>query len=225
MKYLKKFATAEEYAAFVESGQMKRPNVSLVEEPFTTYYNKYIPLGVFIQHVDGTLYTEADWTNGGFSNDAANGVAVITNNTSFVVANNSVEVNAWEDQTLVDGVYTTSDINDAKSDFRGYANTQAFLNTGKYTIATAAAEYVFPNGKNGYAPSMGEIWEMLQYKKQIVSAQTLIGANSMSQNHVSSSTQADAYMVWKIYWGGSNKYVETYSKSFSSTTIPLLRLF
>lgn len=40
MTYLKEFATQAEYDAFVESGEMVKPNVSLVNEPFGVFYNK-----------------------------------------------------------------------------------------------------------------------------------------------------------------------------------------
>ena len=45
MKYLKKFNTAEEYAAFLESGEMARPNVSYVAESDEI---SYFPLGSII---------------------------------------------------------------------------------------------------------------------------------------------------------------------------------
>ena len=45
MKYLKKFNTAEEYAAFLESGEMVRPNVSYVAESDEI---SYFPLGSII---------------------------------------------------------------------------------------------------------------------------------------------------------------------------------
>lgn len=41
MTYLKEFATQAEYDAFVESGEMVKPNVSLVNEPFGVFYNKF----------------------------------------------------------------------------------------------------------------------------------------------------------------------------------------
>ena len=43
--------------------------------------------GVYIQHVNGSLYTESEWTAGGYSNDSANGVAILSETVhAFVIA-------------------------------------------------------------------------------------------------------------------------------------------
>lgn len=224
MKYLKKFATAEEYAAFVESGQMKRPNVSLVEEPFTTYYNKYIPLGVFVQHVDGTLYTEADWTSGGFSNDAANGVAVVTDNARFVIAKSDLGRMAWSSNTstAVDGIMLTSDEATAKTDFAGYNNTQLMLATDTSGAGYSCANFLFPNGDKGYLPALGELNEAYANTSKINSLMTKIGGAKLQSNYYWSSTQYGSSLSWGLNWGsgrtdGNNKnYTYYYVRAFSA---------
>lgn len=227
MKYLKKFATAEEYAAFVESGQMKRPNVSLVEEPFTTYYNKYIPLGVFVQHVDGTLYTEADWTSGGFSNDAANGVAVVTDNARFVIAKSDLGQMAWssDTSTAVDGIMLTSDEATAKTDFAGYNNTQLMLATDTSGAGYSCANFSFPNGDKGYLPALGELNEAYANKSKIDSLMTKIGGVKLQSSYYWSSTQYSSSTSWLLYWynGGtsidSKSYASTYVRAFSALSL------
>ena len=45
--------------------------------------------GVYVQHVDGKLYTSEEWSNNAFANDSANGVAVLSmNDYCFVIAKN-----------------------------------------------------------------------------------------------------------------------------------------
>lgn len=206
MIHLKEFNTTEEYNAFVESGQMKRPNVSLVNEPFTTYYNKYIPLGVFIQHIDGTLYTEADWTSGGFGNDAANGVAVVTDNARFVIAKSDLEQMAWSSNTstAVDGIMLTSDEATAKTDFAGYNNTQLMLATDTSGAGYSCANFTFPNGDKGYLPALGELNEAYANKSKIDSLMTKIGGSKFQSGYYWSSTQYSSIKSWELVWGNGS---------------------
>lgn len=228
MKYLKKFATAEEYAAFVESGQMKRPNVSLVEEPFTTYYNKYIPLGVFIQHIDGTLYTEDDWTSGGFASDDANGVAVVTDNAAFVIAKEELGQNAWSSDktTAIDGIMLTSDKTTAATDFSGYNNTRLMLATDTSGAGFSCANYTFPNGVKGYLPALGELNEAVGHSSQINSLMGKIGGTAFLTNNYKaywSSTQESNVVAWARYPGNSSDI----GKGGTSATYvrPFMRLY
>ena len=224
MKYLKKFATAEEYAAFVESGQMKRPNVSLVEEPFTTYYNKYIPLGVFIQHVNGTLYTEAEWTAKGFTNDEANGVAVSTDNARFVIAKSDLGKMTWSSNrsTAVDGILTTTDSATALTDFAGKNNTQLMLATDTSGAGYSCANFSFPNGDKGYLPALGELNEAYANKSKIDSLMTKIGGAKLQLDYYWSSTQSSSGLSWDFSWrdGSTNRNFKdalaTYVRAFSA---------
>lgn len=228
MIYLKEFNTTEEYNAFVESGQMKRPNVSLVNEPFTTYYNKYIPLGVFIQHVDGTLFTEADWTSSRFSNEKANGVAVITDNARFVVAKSSPGKASYYDtniKTPIDGISSSA------SDFAGQKNTNILLSTGKSEAAAMAANYTFPNGNKGYLPALGELLEIQTVYQQVARAMNSIGGvaiTSYDLNPILSSTQGDTtdYMVntYNFFQSAINPYGPPYHKTSQFSILPITSL-
>lgn len=229
MRYeiFEKFATAEEYAAFVESGQMKRPNVSLVEEPFTTYYNKYISPGVFVQHVNGTLYTEADWTSGGFGNDEANGVAVVTDNARFVIAKSDLGQMAWSSNTstAVDGIMRTSDEATAKTDFAGYNNTQLMLATDTSGAGYSCANFTFPNGDKGYLPALGELNEAYANKSKIDSLMTKIGGAKLKSEYYWSSTQYSSFESWILGWGtgntGGNSKYTTYHYVRAFSALPL----
>lgn len=198
MIYLKEFNTTEEYNAFVESGQMKRPNVSLVNEPFTTYYNKYIPLGVFIQHIDGTLYKEADWTSGGFSNDKANGIAVVTENAKFVVAKEWASTSSSWASSSVSGVTTTEKYEEAITDYAGEINTQLLV-ANDSNAAKACARYIFPNGEKGYLPAAGELYEYCSQIEKIFSAMRTIGSSIPQYTPLTwSSTQYDGIKAWVL---------------------------
>ena len=89
MKYLKHFETKTQYESFKGSSDFVLPNVSYcVTENIVIFENK--KENVFIQHINGTLYTTKQWISNNFTNDLANGVAVITNEASFVVAKDVV---------------------------------------------------------------------------------------------------------------------------------------
>lgn len=115
--------------------------------------------GVYIQHIDGKLYTIDEWTAKGFANDVANGVAVVADEAKFVVAKDSLDRTAWSSNQSqqIEGIYTTTDSTDAASDYRGYENTQLMLETDTSGAALICANYVFPNGAKGYLPSVGEL--------------------------------------------------------------------
>lgn len=202
MKYLKKFATVEEYNAFLEGGQLRRPNVSLVEEPFTTYYHNHIPLGIFIQHVNGTLYTTSEWADYTFSNDEANGVALINDNVRFVIAKTAISSVNWSSSqyTLVEGILTTDNVDAAKEDFAGYANTQLMLAKDTSGAGFSCANYTFPNGDKGYLPALGELFEILLNITAINSAMSLIGGQAINTGgSFWTSTQSASNAAWDAY--------------------------
>lgn len=45
--------------------------------------------GIYIQHVDGGLYTKENWSNKGYSNDLCNGIALV-DKVCFVIAHDRI---------------------------------------------------------------------------------------------------------------------------------------
>ena len=92
-------------------------------------YDKY-PNGVYILHVNGKLYTRAEW-NAAW-NDSAVGVALKTDNCRFVIAPEGLDEDnlpwskygAYEE---VPGVTTTTEEIIAIDDYKGEANTAAIV--------------------------------------------------------------------------------------------------
>lgn len=213
MKYLRKFETEAEYKAFLVSSEFINPNVSLVAGEV-----KYAPIiGVFIQHIDGTLYTTDEWTAGGFSNDVANGVAVAAPDASFVIAKTQISsMSTWssDTSTLVEGVFTTTDKTTALTDYAGAANTALIAAIDISKAAYNCANYAFPNGQKGYLPALGEWAVAYSYKSQITTAMALIGGTVIPESYHWSSTQCDASNAWGLTWssGATN---DGYYKSSS----------
>lgn len=146
--------------------------------------------GVYIQHIDGSLYTTAEWTSGGYTNNDANGVAVLSSFASFVMAKQGISATLYFGGFNMDTpgakLYTTGE---AVLDFDGEKNTDAIISaySGKpdgYTIGAPIAErcvaYTFPNGKKGYLPSVGEVNVAYQNKSAIDAALVLIGGSAVN---------------------------------------------
>lgn len=175
--------------------------------------------GVFIQHIDGSLYTEAAWTSSGNSNDQANGIAVLSDVCSFVIAkeNASSQDLKWGGfKVLISDIVTTTNQAEAFLDYDGVGNTAKIISQlsgqtdSKGTVGAPAAEacanYVFPNGKAGYLPSYGEWHTAYNNKTAIVSAMTLIGGTAITKTYNQSSTQESQYISWVYNWNKTSDY-------------------
>lgn len=203
MKYLRKFNTEADYNA-AEKSPVKA-YVSLVGSGIK--YDQKIAEGAYIQHIDGTLYDEEGWANGGFSNDEANGVAVISAKALFVIAKTELGAIKWSSNTgsLVNGILTTSDKTTALTDFAGYDNTQLMLATDTSGAGYSCANYTFPNGNKGYLPALGELKEACDNQSKIDSLMTKIGGDAFSSySYYWSSTQYSYRESWKLDWKTSS---------------------
>ena len=194
MKYLKKFATRNDVAVTA------LPNVVLIADSGEVLYNVQ-PQGVFIQHIDGSLYVPSEWGGKGFSNEDANGVAVITDKASFVIAK-AEYLAAWYSTSFksVDGITTTTNVEEAKADFSGKANTAEIVKIDESQGAYLCSNYIFPNGATGYMPAAGEMNVAYENKALINSALETIGATTMTYVEYWTSTQYSSGNAWIISW-------------------------
>lgn len=193
------------------------PNVIYVNDTKSVLYN-YFPKGVFIQHVDGRVFSTNAWTEGGFANDQANGVVVSTDDARFVIAKDNVSTSMkWSSNTstLVDGILTSTDATVAKTDFVGQENTNLMLATDTSGAGYSCANFTFPNGANGYLPALGELYVAYQNKAAIDKAMTLIGGTALGNSYYWSSTQYSANYAWPLYWanGGTSYNYKNYTNS------------
>lgn len=208
MVYLKKFTTEDEYNSFKRS--MAKNYVSLISSTGEVKYDKGVPKGVYIQHIDGNLYTTDDWTAGGFSNDLANGVAVVASQCGFVVAKTDISGSTtkwYSSEIAVDGLFTTADEAVALVDYNGVTNTQVIISQLSSGAAYSCANYEFPNGQKGYLPALGELAVMRDNITLVQSALGLIGGDSVrtgqSSNKYWSSTQGSDTNAWMLFGSAS----------------------
>ena len=189
---------------------------------------------IYIQHIDGTLYTTDDWTSGGYTNEDANGVAVVRPfSGSFVIAKEeSSSKLAWGgyNKTITD-IVTSDRSSVAVLDNDGAGNTpkiieqcNGYTNDG-VTGAPAAeycASYTFPNGKTGYLGALGEWQAACNNRTKVNSAMSLIGGTSFNDyNYYLSSTQYSNTASWLIeyssgYLSGTYKSNKFWVRAFCS---------
>ena len=176
--------------------------------------------GVYIQHVNGALYTESEWTAGGYANSDANGVAVLGSDVSFVISSKRMYNCLGGYGKTISGIVSTSSSSTAVLDIDGIGNTQKIIEQlDGYTdsqgvsgapAAEACAAYTFPNGKKGYLPALGEWQIAYNNKTAVVSAMSLIGG-SISIGPNLTSTEYNAGQMWTLTW--SSAYISNYGKT------------
>lgn len=190
--------------------------------------------GVYIQHVNGALYTESEWTAGGYANSDANGVAILSETVpAFVIAKEDASSSTirWGGygKTVPDIVTATSSAT-AVLDYDGAGNTPKIIeylagtNDGYVDGAPAAeacAAFTFPNGKKGYLPALGEWQGAYNNKTAVVSAMSLIGGTAIKSDYYWSSTQYSSNRSWYLTWSNGdldyrNKYYNYYLRAFAA---------
>lgn len=206
----------------ISGGGMNRTiNVSQEDN---SYDPETAPDGVYIAHTNGRLYPRDMWKTS--ENSKAVGVGVKTSNCSFIIApdeKNSIQWGGYG--TLINGCTTDTDSAVAIKDYRGKANTDAIiaqLGTTDEYVGNWCRKYAFKNGKYGYLPSEGELYEAYKNKAEVDACMALIGGIPLYDSSVNnywkwSSTQSNAYFAWGLDW--SNGYMNYYSKDDSSTDV------
>lgn len=200
MRNLRKFTNEEKFLAWRKSTECVTPNLVLVGAYIK--YNVPTLYGVSIQHIDGTLYTIREWQENGFTSDYANGVAIVDDRASFVVAKEDIgEKLLWSNEAiLVEGVSVASNNLNGFDCINGVQDTQILVELGISPAASACAEYTFPNGSKGYLPAAGE-WEVFKsYESSAKEAFKLIGGADLFSPSVAkyywSTTQKNASDAW-----------------------------
>lgn len=118
--------------------------------------------GIYIQHVDGGLYTKENWSNKGYSNDLCNGIALV-DKVCFVIATEYIGTFRWGKNGEIDNIFAqdSSHMGTIKKDYWGRENQNAYLeyDTSNTDYAfNKANSYLFKNGQNGYVGGAGEFF-------------------------------------------------------------------
>lgn len=182
------------------------------------------PYGVYILSTTGRLFKDQEWDTG--QNDKAVGVLVKNEKVQFVIAPEEKKGIDWSDYSYsspVTGCTITTDVDTAKQDYLGLENTNAIVKLmgdgRKEYAAKYCVNYIFKNGKQGYLPSLGELYEAYLLISDIQSHMDAIGGTPLvdSSSYIKlSSTQNNAYNAWRVSFADGN--IRITSKYTPSTT-------
>lgn len=202
MKHLRKFENADAVKQWQMSADYANPNVVLMEDTGEIAYNLKSMTGVYLQHIDGTLYTKEEWKAGNFSNDAANGIAVIDPAAQFVIAKTKTSY-AWASDmsNLISDLPSLTSA-DALEDYAGEENTRIMLTVDTGRAAYYCANYTFPNGAKGYLPALGELKIANKYITEINGILALLGLSNIVLSNYWSSSQAGKSQAWTFDFYG-----------------------
>ena len=174
------------------------------------------PNGTYIYASNGKLYSKEQWDT--TNNDSAVGVAVIQENSRFIISKdlpmkNNIEWSEQISSTDVEGILTTDDEEIAKTDYAGKNNTDLIIsNTENENSSNNAAHYCIlqeMNGNKGYLPSSGELYKIWENKDVIDQILILIGSKSIYDKayeitnlppYFWSSTEYRSDKSWFLYW-------------------------
>ena len=188
------------------------------------FYVTYTPSAeLFIQHINGTLYSDSQWSEGGFTAEEANGIACtgegflpfvvcpkIPSIPENAIGGYGVEVNSvicltkqqlesgWEAFEEKDGVVATTNL---REELEGVTGNNV---TGS-PVAEALLNFTFPDGKtHGYLPTILDLAVVLNYRYQYETLAKKIGAYVVSNdiNYACCVGYADDLSLWAMVDSG-----------------------
>lgn len=171
-----------------------------------------VTLGVFIQGVSGKLYETDAWTN----QETPNGVAVITEECSFVIAldkaSSTMCIHNNTSGALENYMTAIKDETQAKADYDGATNTTNImkLQSGTNYAAGWCNAFSFPSGKKGFLPSLGQIYAVYNNKDDVNVALSKAGGTEFFNTSYWTSTfygaGATARYCWRFDWTNGSPY-------------------
>lgn len=180
-----------------------------VSRSVTMTYTK-IANGVYIYDNEGKLTATNNWNTS--NNSKAVGVAVVSDNCSFVIdKTNSNSGITWGGYgTDIPNLDNITDSSQAKLDYDGKSNTDKIIASLGSSTSNAAgwcrSKSITVNGsvRYGYLPSLGEWQTAYNNKSMIDSALSTIGGTAMLTGYHWSSTEYSSTGAWNLRWGSGN---------------------
>lgn len=161
---------------------------------YKVYVRPNIANGVYIQDVDGNLYTESEWD----TMKVANGIAVVTDECSFVIALENDGSSFWDYMGSSTSLTTTTFDSEAWVDYNGQGNTEKMIATASddRNAAVFCSNYIFPNGQSGYLGAAGEWMTVAGLIDEINGLVDIVGGSLLYQFTYLTSTQYSSSKAW-----------------------------
>lgn len=167
--------------------------------------------GVFIEDIDGGLYTQNEWDG----SKIPNGVAVLSNNCRFVVYGYYPQNGLFDYQgsilhnaNYVYDSYPTFSYGYVTTDYNGQSNTDRICSMeglDSWSIAVKCRNTVFPNGQYGYLAAAGEWKELLNNFNEVNNALSKAGMKRLDLYSEMSWLTSTCYMT------GSAQYAQFFA--------------
>lgn len=183
--------------------------------------------GIYICDNTGALTAVESWNTA--NNSSAIGVAVVSDNCSFVIgktqSNNSTAWSNTLNGTAVSGIVTTTGPSEAKTDYAGESNSsivRSLTSRENNVFNWAYDKTITVNGTtlHGYIGALGEWQTTFNNKSSIDSAINKIGGTIiMNFRYYWTSTQYSSDYAWILRWNdgdvtGDVKNTSTYARAF-----------
>lgn len=184
--------------------------------------------GIYIQHVDGGLYTKEDWANRSYSNDLCNGIALV-DKVCFVIATQNIGTSAWGVNGSIDDVFAqnSSYMGTVKKDYWGRENQNAYLeydtSNGSYAF-NKANSYLFKNGQNGYVGGAGEFLLTSLYTNEINECLLMVGGTRMNNKMWTSTQNTTGTSSWYYDINITGDHLSTNTRNGSHYVRPFTEL-
>ena len=175
----------------------------------TVAYTK-IANGIYICDNTGTYTAVESWNTS--NNSSAIGVAVISDNCSFIIEK-TVQYSAMQQWgghgTTISGIVTTATESTAKTDYAGKSNTEKItsqVGSGNYAAANCELSSCVVNKTRlfGYLGALGEWQTAYNNKSAIDSALSKIGGTAMNTSYYWTSTQCTSNLAWYLDWNNGD---------------------
>lgn len=188
--------------------------------------------GIYICDTSGSLTAVGSWNTA--NNSSAIGVAVISDNCSFVIGKaQSYPKKVWSSKlygTVVSGVANAPEGTTPITDYAGESNSSIVrgLTSGENnTFNWAYSNTITVNGTtlHGYVGAAGELYTAYNNKSAIDSALSKIGGTAMIKAYSWTSTQCAGYGAWRLDWRdgviSSDNKDGSYSTNYARVLYPI----
>lgn len=180
--------------------------------------------GVYIQHVDGSLYTGDEWTAEGFANDVGNSIVIISSEAQFGLPMFNLSFGGGVWSTVTNQKLTSSSINnisDALNDYNAYKyNNEIIMSMVSCPAVSACINYTFPDGSNGAMPTAAHCSLINSNINKIEEINEALGINFYNWNCWTCSEINESSVY---YWAGGTTFNST-NKNTSNRILPILLL-
>lgn len=193
--------------------------------PFCTVKYNHIDNGIYICDKDNNYYTDTQWTASGKASSDAIGVALVTDETQFLISKERTKYAGVSPASNANMLYAVTNSDYALKDYAGRINTKLLLKQSTEYAASYATNFSIGNGSTGFVGSLGEWSKIVENVDTIDSYSALIelsNLNTTNSVYYWTSTASSTKLGYTYDMG--TKAVLSMSKTNLCINVPLALL-